>query len=441
MLVVGVVVGVPLVLALILVSLREPIRVALPAYAALIPFGSGLSTGLPLPFGSVSSLIGLALAIALLVRLVTLRRGAGRLTADIPIWLGLLGLTGVSVFWSVAPSVTVNEFLILGSLVLLYVLLVLTGISRTDLLRTEYALVIGGVVSSGYGLAQLLFLGGLPTGQGVNPRFGEGLLGPDNQAAALLLPTAIALGRLAIEEGRRRWIFAGATTTLLVGILLTGSRGGSLAVILGLCTVVLATRRGRGAVIAYLVAGLLFLGVLLSVNPDGVGARQTKANQSSSGRSDIWAVGLRACERYCLPGSGWGTFPQVYAAERATVPEARVLRRGVYFEPHSIWLQMGVEAGFAGLLLLVTGLGLSVHTAWRLPDRFRGPPLAGVLSTIFAGFFLSNLQFKFFWMALLYVQLCRQVAAAEARSDAHPTAGSTGPEDDRTSTELPPLTV
>ncbi len=66
-----------------------------------------------------------------------------------------------------------------------------------------------------------------------------------------------------------------------------------------------------------------------------------------------------------------------------------------------------------GLLLLLVGLGLSLRTALRLPDHLRGPPLAGLLGTVLAGFFLSNFEFKFFWMALLYVQLCQQVARSE----------------------------
>jgi len=431
----GLIILAPLLIGVLVVCIREPIRVALPLYAALIPFGSGLSTGLPSAFGSVSSLLGILLAVALLAQFFTLRRGAGRITADIPVWLAFLSLTGASVFWSVAPGVTINGFTVLSSLVLLYVLLVLTGIERAELLRTEYALVVGGVLAAAYGVAQLLFLGGLPTGEGVSPRFGEGLLGPNNQAAALLLPTAVALGRLAVEEGRRRWLLAGATTTLLVGIVLTGSRGGALAVIMVLLTMVLVTRRGRRALVAYLVAGSLLLAVLFIVNPDGVGQRQVTAGESSSGRSDIWAVGLAACQSYCLPGSGWGTFPQVYAAQRAAVPEARVLKRGVYFEPHSIWLQVGIEAGFLGLLLLLTGLGLSLRTALRLPDHLRGPPLAGLLGTVLAGFFLSNLEFKFFWMALLYVQLCQQVSRADA-------AGARRADPAReTSADRPPVSV
>jgi len=406
------VVAIPLLAAFLVVSFREPVRIALPLYAALIPFGSALSIGSSV-FGSVSSLLGMALGLALLLQLVTLRRSARRIPPDLPVWLAFLGVTGATVFWSVAPELTRDGFLVLGSQILLYVLVVLAGISRAELARTEHALIIGGVLAALFGVTQLLFLGGLPTGEGASPRFGEGLLGPNNQAAAFLLPTAIALARVASEQGRRRWRFAGATTVLLIGVVLTGSRGGLLATILVLLTMVLVTRRGRSALIAYFVAGSLLLATILVVNPAGVGQRQVSAGQNSSGRSDIWAVGFSACRTYCLTGSGWGTFPRVYAAERASVPDARVIKRGVYFEPHSIWLLASVEAGLLGLLLLVVGLGLSLATALRLPAHLRGPPLAALLGTVFAGFFLSNLEFKFFWMALIYVALCYQVAQAE----------------------------
>jgi len=403
----------PLVIAFLVVSFREPIRVALPLYAALLPFGSGLSIG-PSAFGSVSSLLGITLGMALLTQLVTLRRSVGRIPASVPVWLGFLGLAGASVFWSVSPQVTASSFPILASLILLYLLLVLVGIDRAELVRTELALVVGGVLAAGYGLAQLLILGGLPTGEGASPRFGEGLLGPDNEAAALLLPLAIALAHSVAQEGGRRWAFAGAAAVLLAGIVLTGSRGGLLAAVVVMLTLIAVIRRGRRRLLGYVAAGLLLLGVLLVANPGGVGQRQVNAGADSSGRSEIWTVGLSACKTYCLTGSGWGTFPQVYAAEQAEALSARVLPKGTNFEPHSIWLLAGVEAGLGGLLLVVTGLGLSLGTALRLPAHLRGPPLAGLLGTITAGIFLSDLEFKFFWMVLAYVAMAHQVAQIES---------------------------
>jgi hypothetical protein len=47
----------PLILAFVVACFRDPLRFALPVYAALIPFSSLLAVA-PGPFGSVSSLMG-----------------------------------------------------------------------------------------------------------------------------------------------------------------------------------------------------------------------------------------------------------------------------------------------------------------------------------------------------------------------------------------------
>lgn len=408
---------VPFAIAFFVASMREPLRVALPAYALLLPYGSGLPAGLPSAFGSASSLTGLILGIGLLVQLATTRRGAPGLTAAAPLWLMFLGVAGVSVFWSMAPQVTVRSFAVLAGLVILYLLLVVSRIDREALQRTENALILGSVIVVGYGLAQLLFLGGLPSDTGGSPRFGNGLLGPNNQAAALILPMAISLTRTAVRP--RLWdrlAHAGFAGLMLIGILMTGSRGGLLAAAVTGGVVALLTPRGRGALVSFGVAAMLVLAVVLLVNPVGVGARQ--ANQTdSSGRSEIWRVGITACQTVCVTGSGWGTFPRLYAQERASVPDVRVLRRGTAFEPHNIWLLAAIEAGFVGLVLMTAALLMTLVDALRLPTALRGPPVAALIGTLSAGFFLSNLEFKFFWMVLAYVALTASCTRADGASD------------------------
>ncbi|MCA1670863.1 MAG: O-antigen ligase family protein, partial [Actinobacteria bacterium] len=159
----------------------------------------------------------------------------------------------------------------------------------------------------------------------------------------------------------------------------------------------------------------VLLAAVLVFNPAGLGERQV-TSEGSSGRAEIWAVGLSACPTYCLTGSGWGTFPVVYKMEQASVPEARVLRRGVANQPHNIAMLAGIEAGVLGLLLVVVGLGLTLADALRLPAALRAPPVAALFGTFVSSFFLSNLEFKFFWMVLAYVALCQNYAASGGAS-------------------------
>ena len=158
-----------------------------------------------------------------------------------------------------------------------------------------------------------------------------------------------------------------------------------------------------------------------STHPFGLAERTFASATSSSGRLDIWQVGLAACADYCGIGSGWGTFPDVYAETQATVPGARVLtgEEGSY-QAHNLWLLAIVELGVAGLLLLLIGLGISLYYALKLPADYRPAAVGSMMGLIVGLFFLSSLEFKMFWLACMLVSLYRNVVTAEelaARQD------------------------
>ncbi len=398
----------------LIMCLRQPMQVALPAYAALIPFGGLIAVGNS-KFTSLSSLLGIVLAGGLALQLVRGRRLEVPLSITVPLWLLLLGTAGASVLWSLNPGKTAAGFLGFASLILIYVLVAINYVDRQILSRTESALLLGGIVATGYGLTQLFLLGGFPQGGSADAdgRFGDDMLGPNNEAVALLLPLLVALGRAVVcTETSKRIFYTCLAAVLLVGILMTGSRGGALAAVVAVVTMALANHRTRGRLFAYIGAGVAVIALVFLFHPGGI-AQRVVAIDSSSGRSDVWRIGLAACPDYCALGSGWGTFPDVYAATQPSVPGAAVVGANGAYEPHNILLLVGIELGLAGLLLLAAGFLATVAEAVRLPAALRGPPLAGVLGTWFAAMFLSNLEFKFFWMALMMVALTRNLSKLE----------------------------
>jgi O-antigen ligase len=411
----------PVVLVFVAVCIREPMRIALPAFAALVPFGGGLAIGSS-RYGSLSSLIGFVLGIGLVLQLVSARRSARRLSPTVPVWILFLGVAGASVLWSISPETSVSDFLILASLILVFVFVSLSHVDRVVLRRTENGLLAGASAAALYGFFQLIFLGGLPSdvaGVGPTPdgRFGNGLLGPDNQAVAMLLPLAIALHRSMTIASRPKRVLHGLIAALLLGaILLTGSRGGLLATVVVIITLACTMPRGtRLKLLAYGAVAVIVAASVWIYHPGGIANRTFTSVTSSSGRTSIWQVGLAACPRYCGFGSGWGTFPDVYASTQATVPGASVLTgTGGSYQPHNLWLLAAIELGLPGLILMATGLFLALYEAFRLPVRLRGAPLSALVGTIVAATFLSNLEFKFFWMALIAVALCRNLTDVES---------------------------
>lgn len=411
----------PVVIGLVVICLREPLRVALPIYAVTIPFGQLLSVGSS-RFGSLSSGMGVLLGAGVLLQQVTARRGGVRLSPTVPVWLLFLSVAGATALWSVNPGKTEIGFLLLASLLLIYVFVSLSEVDRTVLTRTENGLLFGGVAVTCYGLFQLLVLGGFPgdvPGAPIQPdgRFGNDMLGPNNEAVALLVPLAVALSR---AVGRRapsqRVVHTLLSALLLSGILMTGSRGGILATIVVVIALALSTPQGRTTLMAYGAAAVAVAAFVFVYHPGGIAEREVETT-SSSGRTDIWRVALAACPEYCPFGSGWETFPDVYSQTQASVPGAQVLVGAGAYEPHNVWILVAIELGLPGLLLLVAAVSLTLAEATRLPSGLRAPPLAGFVATLFAAFFLSNLEYKFFWMALIYVALARNLAETEAKEE------------------------
>ena len=408
----------PLVVVLAVVCVREPLRVALPIYTALIPFGGLVSLGTS-SFASASSLMGLLLGAGLVAQFLTNRRSAPRLTAVVPIWTAFLGLAAATTLWTVNRSVTVLGLAVLASLVVVFLLVTVSDVDRATVRRTETALLVGSAAAVGYGLFQLVFQGGLADDAGAveeGGRFGNGLLGPNILAVTLLIPLAIALNRaFNPRDPGRPFGNALLAAVMLAGVLMTGSRTGTLGAGIVVVAMLLAfpkgARRGLGAA---LLVGVVAVVLVWTTHPFGLAERTFESATSSSGRLDIWQVGLAACDDYCGLGSGWGTFPDVYAETQATVPGARVLTgaEGSY-QPHNLWLLAIVELGVAGLLLLTLGLVVSAYYAVKLPPDYRPAAVGSMVGLTVGVFFLSSMEFKMFWLALMLVSLYRNVVAAE----------------------------
>ena len=181
------------------------------------------------------------------------------------------------------------------------------------------------------------------------------------------------------------------------------------------CILVLlaVTPRGRRILATYLVTGLVAGFVAFFLHPFGLAERNVSTT-SSSGRTSVWKVGLAACPQYCPLGSGWQTFPIVYAKTQPTVPGADVLAgAGGSYQPHNVILLVAIELGVPGLLLFFSVCGLTTLEAWRLPKPSRGPPLAALIGTFQASLLLSNLGYKFYWMAFIMVALNRSASYLE----------------------------
>ena len=197
-----------------------------------------------------------------------------------------------------------------------------------------------------------------------------------NAAADLLLIAMLALVAWGLKHApspAARLIVGAGLVTLVVGVLLTGSRAG-MALLLALGPGLVwwfargSLRRLRpSARVAAAGAAILALAGTAALLASSDVARRMAGRFAQSGdpRPELWTDTLYAIGQYWPLGSGLGSFVPVFvAAERLEVVDASLPNRA-----HNDFLELALEAGLPGLIVLIA---LAAVLIWKLTARLRG---------------------------------------------------------------------
>lgn len=387
------------------IGFRLPVLL-LSLYLATVPFGSAvdLPLSLPPPFDTPSSLLGFAAAVAIGLDawMGGPRKGHSSLGAPHALFAAFVGVCALTVGWSIDPQETISELVLLVSVVGLYIISATVRLSRRQLERLATAVAAGGIPVALYAIVSML-VGRIPGGRSGVPRFALTGGDPNHTAGSLLLPLMVAADR-AFDGSRRpfeRLGWGAAGSAIMVGITLTGSRGGLLAAAAGLLVLVRLRASLAGAATAAVIV-LVVAGIVVTVSPPQL--EQRLGSTGTTGRTDIWRLGLRSCEKYCISGSGWGTFPAVYRQEFRTAHDVGGFR-DEGFKAHNIWLQALVETGIAGFTALVAAWVALLRRALRLDPLIRTVPLAALTAMTIVSSLVSNLTFKYLWLIPIFIGL------------------------------------
>jgi O-antigen ligase len=431
-------------LAILGLGVARPARTIIPLYAALIPIGGvfELPVPLPPPFNTLSSLVG-AMAILATIMHIVLYGRARVPSMPVAIWLVFLTWCVVSAFWAQRPSDALEEVFIAVPLVLLLVVVGMLRTNREDLRFVQLAVVAGGAAIGAYAVLMLALGSSLPI-HGTAERFSVATdpnqTNPNQVAAMLLLPLLLALDMTIWGRGSdarpRAWRSVGGVCSLLitVALLLTGSRGGVIAVITGFVLILFFSWRWypevRRAVVGLVVGTVMTIALVGSsyvaaakLSPEGSWADRSSAplqrmlrfEEGSSGRTEIWTTGLMACRTFCGVGAGLGNFPVVFTDLFATSGAGRNV--GLDRPGHGLYLELVVETGLVGLALL----GLALSAEW-IALRRAGPIApalaAALIALLVVDAFESFIWFKYFWLLFMVVRVAEE---ATATADAAPS--------------------
>lgn len=200
---------------------------------------------------------------------------------------------------------------------------------------------------------------------------------------------------------REKWqpiAMAGLLMFLILVILASGSRSGMIMGLIGLGLGLLATRgrimddlrhlpRRASLAIVGASVGTLIAAVFLSIRFGR--AISVERLQSLDAGDDLRRTALptvvQMTERYWPAGTGYGTFDPAY---RISEP-AFLLNRSYFNHAHNDVIEIVLDGGLAGLLLLVSAV---VWIGWRGFCAWRAPAEAGTIRAR-AGFSLLLLTF------------------------------------------------
>jgi O-antigen ligase len=419
-------------------SIPRPARTVLPAYAATLPMASvvKLSVPFPAPFNTLSSLVGGVVVVACVLHLVIHQRGRVP-TLPVGAWLMLLAWSTLTVLWAIDTSTAVTTVEVAASLILLMTLVSVVRVDGVDLDVLRLAIIASGIIVGGYAMFLLLKGAPLPT-HGASQRFSLATnpsdTDPNILAASLLVPLLLSVERILM--GGSRW-FRPATWRMIgmagaffatLAIVITGSRGGLVAGVLGFLIVMVScyrlpaarqmVRRVVTTIMALAFAFVVIGATGTAVSPGGTADRVFSSDalqrifavqNSSSGRFQIWEAGFLACEAHCGVGAGLGNFPDAYNQVFAFSGASK--DPGANRPAHNIYLEMAVDTGFVGLTLLI----LVLIAEWRAVSRRRMrelvPSLKGIMvALLVANFFLSAIWFKYFFLVFVLVRMAEGAA-------------------------------
>lgn len=338
----------------------------------------------------------------------------GRDSALFSLTVAALGLFSVwlmaSINWAIDPVKVAESVIIWVPMVAVFLAIVYRPPTVADIRLVGLALTVGALVS---------VLGGIFLSDS-SPAFAhaeqgrlQGGAGDPNFLAAGL-PTAFLFAIVWWAKVRHRLVrlaLVGVMGVLLVGLVLTISRGGLVATasLVPVAVAFAGPRRGRVA------AGLLAIGLvvtaLIFVTP--AADRIFGRGDGGAGRSELWAIAGEMIAEQPVQGVGVENFPVVaqdHVREVGQLGEVDLIVNKPH-QVHNLYLQIASELGLVGITLYLTFAAGSVACAFQAGKSFsqQGDPAAALLargvamggiSIMVAATFLPFLYDKRFWLVL-----------------------------------------
>ncbi len=283
-------------------------------------------------------------------------------------WLSLFMLGTLSIFWSVNVDFTITKWLIWLTIFCAFIVGYHLKLDEKTLIKLCWGLLIAAFVIAGVGILQYLFDPFTLT-QAAKPASTFGNKNMTTQPIVLIWPLSLFLLFSNQVKGKQVWILTILTSLLMVFVFYTKTRSSWLSIIGEIILIagfLLIKRRELKNWIAWdsiktkatLFAVVLFA-LMINFNDQGLasvasqtGATFDGAGNSGQARFAIWAVAIDMIKTSPLFGTGLGSW--FHNEIQGGFGVYNVMS---YQRVHNDFLELGIETGVIGMILLLIAAG------------------------------------------------------------------------------------
>jgi O-antigen ligase len=296
------------------------------------------------------------------------------------------------------PSTAVGQLAPYLQLFGLFAIVALYPLKREDFYALAGGTMAGGFIAAAIGI--FLYSHGQDVSHGrLYVQFGGRAIDENHNAASLLMPLMLALiVALRAQVSRDRLALWAVVLTIVAGIVLTGSRGGFVAMVAGTAMLLLRTRFRLPMLFGIVGISLAGASSVLSSRLSDV------VSSGGAGRFEIWASAWQAFQEHWLGGVGIGNFQDAYDSVYLDVYHPSYSHW--HMVAHNLIAQTSVELGIIGLFIV----GLCWIVMLRDPPRsllrgdfadFWRAVQGGLVALLCASMFVDLAWYKDLWLGFM----------------------------------------
>jgi putative inorganic carbon (HCO3(-)) transporter len=331
-----------------------------------------------------------------LLRHVTVKKTRIIFPLEAKIALMLLAFMTLSSFFAVhSSSLSFSKNLTLFKVIIFYLLIINLVTSKMKLDIFVWFIIFCCALSAWeaikiyrfYGIVRVDSVGGL-----------QGSSGGLSMTLVMILP--LAFQKINSKNVYLRWVAIGLVPVFILGIILAGSRGGTLG-LAGVLILLIWRFRSKG--ITWLLLALILIAAVAIAPGEFWNRTMTiftyQKDPSAMNRINLWGAGFQMFKDHPLTGIGQGNFEWVSPKYTKNFFQAW---KGLGFAAHNVFIQLLAEGGLQALLSFLLLIGVTVRSLRRvrrsLPrtrewDDLRGLSQAveiGLIGFLICGFFVSR---------------------------------------------------